>query len=77
MTYAGWQQGSNWTLPYQGGTNGADLSPYTPNDFGVQTANFTVHSIPPRAFGSLGASIGGVTIAVNQKTHLSAIGFWE
>ena len=27
--YAGWQQASSWALPYQGGTNGVDLSPYT------------------------------------------------
>jgi hypothetical protein len=52
-------------------------SAYTPNDFGVQNASFTVYSIPLSAFGALGASIGGVGITVKQKTYLSAIGFWK
>jgi hypothetical protein len=52
-------------------------SAYTPNDFGVQTASFTVYSIPVTAFGSIGSTIGGVSIQVNQKTYLSAVGFWN
>jgi hypothetical protein len=52
-------------------------STYTPNDFGVQKADFTVYSIPLGAFGSIGSTIGGVSISVNQKTYLSAIGFWQ
>jgi hypothetical protein len=52
-------------------------SAYTPNDFGVQSSNFTVYSIPLKAFGSVGSAIGGVSITVNQKTYLSAVGFWQ
>lgn len=52
-------------------------SAYTPNDYGVQNDNFTVYSIPLSAFGSLGSTVGGVSITVNQKTYLSAVGFWK
>lgn len=35
---------------------------YTPEDQGVQVQNFTIYNMPLTAFGSLGATIGGVSI---------------
>lgn len=68
-------------------TSGAPLgsaitaAAYTPQDHGISTDKFTVFNIPLSAFGSLGASIGGLSIKdtssnTSNSIIFSAIGFY-
>lgn len=49
---------------------------YTPEDQGVQVANFTVYNIPTSAFGSLGTTtIGGISIKDTSSNSTNVIYF--
>jgi hypothetical protein len=57
-------------------------STYTQHDFGVTTGSFTVYNMPLSAFGTLPATIGGVSIKetsanATNVTYFSAIGFYS
>lgn len=62
-------------------TSGATLgsavtaASYTPDDHGIATDKFTVYNIPLSAFGSLGASIGGISIKDTSSNSANSILF--
>ena len=57
-------------------------SPYTPNDFGPNGGAWTIYAVPLSAFGSIGSTVGGLSIkdtsGLSSNTiYISAPGFFR